>query len=274
MCDTLCVRTGDAMLFAKNSDRHPAEAQIVEWHDARPAVRALRTQYLEIPDLGASAYLGSRPTWLRGAEHGVNEHHVAIGNEKIFTVDSPRDLPPALLGMDLVRLGLERARCADDALDVITSLLTQYGQGGSGEPFTDEPYFSSFLIADPEAGWVIETSNRTWVARPAGDGCAISNRVSLRTDWTRSSPTLRPALISTRSDSFACQRRSLITGSPSPAQPRAAVPRRRRPTSRRHCAHTEVRGTTVACRARRVTTGRASRCACTGPSSTRRRQQE
>ena len=68
----------------------------------------LDTQYLRVPDPGACAFVGSHPTWLWGAEHGVNEHGVAIGNEKIWTVDDPACAPPALLGMDLVRLGLER----------------------------------------------------------------------------------------------------------------------------------------------------------------------
>ncbi len=154
----------------------------------------MKTQYLTLADAadGAGAFLGSRPTWLWGCEHGVNEHGVAIGNEKIFTVDSPRALPPALLGMDVVRLVLERARTADDALELCTSLIETYGQGGSGEPFDDEPYFSSFLLADAHAGWVVETSHRTWVAKPAGDGTSISNRVSLKTDWTRGSPDVTP----------------------------------------------------------------------------------
>jgi secernin len=190
MCDTLCVRTNGAMLFAKNSDRHPDEAQVVEWHARRAAGAALRTQYLTIADTGAHAFLGSRPTWLWGVEHGVNEHGVAIGNEKIWTVDRPREQPPALLGMDLVRLGLERARSADEALTVLTTLLERHGQGGSGEPHRDEPYFSSFLLADPDAGFVVETSNRTWAARPIGGGAAISNRVSLTTDWTRASSNI------------------------------------------------------------------------------------
>jgi secernin len=187
MCDTLCVRTRDAMWFAKNSDRHPDEAQVVEWHDARAGGGDLKTQYLTIADADAYAFLGSRPSWLCGAEHGVNEHGVAIGNEKIWTVERPRDLPPALLGMDLVRLGLERARTADEALTIITALVERHGQGGSGEPHRDEPYFSSFLVADPDGGYVVETSNRTWAARPVGGGAAISNRISLTTDWTRAS---------------------------------------------------------------------------------------
>ncbi len=187
MCDTLCVRTDDAMLFAKNSDRHPDEAQVIEWHGPRAPSAGLRTQYLTIADPGGHAFLGSRPTWLWGAEHGVNEFGVAIGNEKIWTIEQPREQPPALLGMDLVRLVLERARSADDALSVLTTLLEHHGQGGSGEPHRDEPYFSSFLIADSGGGFVVESSNRTWAARPIGDGAAISNRISLTTDWTRAS---------------------------------------------------------------------------------------
>ncbi|HEY5076440.1 MAG TPA: peptidase family C69 [Acidimicrobiia bacterium] len=190
MCDTLCVRTNEATLFAKNSDRHPDEAQVVEWHDRRAGGAELRTQYLTVADPGAYAFLGSRPTWLWGVEHGVNEHGVAIGNEKVWTVDRPRDLPPALLGMDLVRLGLERAASAEEALTVLTTLLERHGQGGSGEPHRDEPYFSSFLVADPDAGFVLETSNRTWAARPVGAGAAISNRITLTTDWTRASSNL------------------------------------------------------------------------------------
>jgi dipeptidase len=187
MCDTLCVRTGTGTLFAKNSDRHPSEVQVVESHARRAPGASLATQYLTLDDPGAFAFVGSRPTWLWGVEHGVNEHGVAIGNEKIWTVDKPRSEPPALIGMDLVRLTLERAATADDALDVLTALLEQHGQAGSGEPHADEPYYSSFLLADAHQGWVVETSDRTWAARPAGNGCAISNRISLTTDWTRAS---------------------------------------------------------------------------------------
>jgi secernin len=192
MCDTLCVRHTGGMWFAKNSDRHPDEVQIVRLFEPRVAGPELHTQYLTIPDSNAYAFCGSQPTWLWGCEHGVNQHGVAIGNEKIFTTTNPRDLPPALLGMDIVRLVLERAATADEALLVCTSLLERYGQGGSGEPHDDEPYFSSFLIADAHRGWVVETNNRTWATRSIDVGVAISNRVSLSTDWLRASPDVAP----------------------------------------------------------------------------------
>lgn len=187
MCDTLCVIGGGRTLFAKNSDRPVREPQVVEPYAPRPANGRLRTQYLELEDEGAHALMGSRPTWLWGFEHGINEQRVAIGNEKVWTIDDPHEAPPALIGMDLVRLGLERGATADHALDAMTELLEAHGQGGSGEPDPPDPYWSSFLIADPNGAWVLETSGRTWAARPVDDGVAISNRITLSTDWTRAS---------------------------------------------------------------------------------------
>lgn len=192
MCDTLCVTNAGRTLFAKNSDRPLSEAQVAEWHAPRDAQGEVKTQYLSLPDERAYGFVGSRPDWLWGVEHGVNEHRVAIGNEKIWTIDDAHASPPALLGMDLVRLALERARTADEALGVVTTLLERHGQGGSGEQDHDEPYFSSFLIADPFGGWIVETSGRTWAARPTGAGAAISNRVTLRANWTAASPDVAP----------------------------------------------------------------------------------
>ncbi len=199
MCDTLCVHGSDGTIFAKSSDRPFDERQLLTRYSRRTATAGLRTQYIEIGDADTHALIGSQPPWLWGFEHGINEHRLAIGNETVWTTQDPHGLPPALIGMDLVRLGLERARSADEALDVITSLLERHGQGGSAWETADMPYFSSFLLADPHGGWVIETSDRTWVARPVGGGAAISNRVSMNTDWTRSSADVTPG---TDFDSF------------------------------------------------------------------------
>ena len=181
-------------MFAKNSDRPPGEAQIIEAISARPPGGSLRTQYRVLRDLGAPALFGARPTWLWGFEHGVNAHRVAIGNEQLWTIDSPVVHADSFTGMDLVRLGLERSERAEQALEVIIALLEEFGQGGVGEQGTDgaegKAYFSSFLIADPTEAWVLETSGRAWAARrvtAADHGVALSNRISLTTDWTRAS---------------------------------------------------------------------------------------
>jgi hypothetical protein len=61
----------------------------------------------------------------------------------------------------------------------MTALLEVHGQGGSGERDHDKPYFSSFLIADPQSAFVLETSARSWHASPVVGGTAISNRIGV-----------------------------------------------------------------------------------------------
>lgn len=188
MCDTLCVRSPEGTLFAKNSDRPSSEVQLPEVLGPRAPGGRLRTQYLELEDAGAATVVLSRPDWLWGAEHGFNEHGVAIGNEKVDTVSRAAAAPPALIGMDLVRLGLERGNTADSALDAMTSLLERHGQGGIGDRTFAQAYDSSFLVADAKSAWILETAGRTWAAQPVvAPGAAISNRLTIRTGWTRAS---------------------------------------------------------------------------------------
>jgi secernin len=191
MCDTLCALRPGGALFGKNSDRPSSEVQLVESFDGRAAGGLLSTQYVQLPDTGAHALMGARPDWLWGLEQGVNDRRVAMGNEELYTAQSPKSEPAALTGMDLVRLGLERGGSAEEALDAITGLIAEYGQGGDCTQ-TGNAYFSSFLIADPSSAWVLETSGRSWVAAPVHDVAAISNRITLRTEWTRSSADIEP----------------------------------------------------------------------------------
>ena len=193
MCDTLCGRGPSGMVFAKNSDRPPGEPQIA-WPFGRrsSAGCSLRTQYLTIGDTGAHAALMSCPTWLWGAEHGVNEHGVAIGNERVATTHASSTATPALIGMDLVRLGLERGRTAAEAVDVMTGLLDDCGQGGIADATHDEAYDSSFLVADPTSAFVLDTAGRDWVAAPFPTGTAVSNRITLGTEWTLASRGVAP----------------------------------------------------------------------------------
>lgn len=123
------------------------------------------------------------PQWCWGAEHGVNEAGVAIGNETIYTTLDPRPFPDALIGMDLVRLALERASTAREAVQVIENLLSDHGQGGSGHDMSGgsprRPYWSSFLVADPADAWVVETSGAEMSSMRIENTWAISNRTTI-----------------------------------------------------------------------------------------------
>jgi len=193
MCDTLCAPGPGGMVFAKNSDRPPGEVQVA-WPFGRRASAGctLRTQYLAIGDAGAHATFLSCPTWLWGAEHGVNEHAVAIGNERVRTTHDAAAAKPALIGMDLVRLGLERARTAAEAVDAMTGLLEDCGQGGIADAARHEAYDSSFLVADPTSAFVLDTAGSEFAAAPFPAGTAISNRITLDREWTRASGSLAP----------------------------------------------------------------------------------
>ena len=186
MCDCLVAlppaTDGATTLFAKNSDRPPREAQDVVWSPPRRDL-TLRATHVAVEPSGSET-LGcvlSRPRWCWGAEHGVNEAGVAIGNEAIYTTLDPRSAPPALIGMDLVRLGLERAAAAGEAVAVLLALLERYGQGGSGHDPAGppRPYWSSFLVADPSDAFVVETSGREHAIEPVVRARAISNRTTI-----------------------------------------------------------------------------------------------
>ncbi|MHA2270792.1 MAG: C69 family dipeptidase [Candidatus Hodarchaeales archaeon] len=189
MCDTFVAlppaTADESIIFAKNSDRPYSEVQNIT-HYPRQSHKdaAVHCTYLEIPQVEETLeILLSQPLWMWGAEMGANEHGVIIGNEAVWTRE--RLGPPALLGMDLLRLGLERGQTAQESLQVMVELLEVFGQGGPcAENDATLSYHNSFLIVDRKEAWVLETANKMWVAERIREGVRnISNSLSIGTKY-------------------------------------------------------------------------------------------
>lgn len=209
-CDSFVVMPAasadGSMLLGKNSDRPVNETQPLRYLRSRLPSRGdhLQLAYVEIPDAcDTLAHVGASPYWCWGHELGLNERGVAIGNEALFTRDlalnqqraraggSPE---PGILGMELLRLGLERGRTAVEAVEVMSALLERYGQWGAGVPgqsAAEGAYDNSYLIADGREAWVLETTGRRWVAAKVRHSTwSLSNQATVRTDWDRASDDL------------------------------------------------------------------------------------
>lgn len=197
MCDTFIAMppcTGDgAILFGKNSDREPNEAQALEFYPAGIHAKGGKVQctYIQVPQVQDTlATLVSRPFWMWGAEMGGNKKGVVIGNEAVFT-KMPREREGGLTGMDILRLALERAETADRALEVMVQLLADHGQGGvCGYKNQKFLYHNSYIIADPEKAWVLETAGPMWAALKVRERYSISNGLTIGETYDEGHPDL------------------------------------------------------------------------------------
>lgn len=190
MCDTFVALpshiTNGTTIFGKNSDREPNEAQaILRIPHKLHKEKTVQCTYIAIPQVNESyEVILSKPFQMWGAEMGVNEKGLAIGNEAVFTRFSFEKKNKGLTGMDLLRLALERTATAIQALELITALLEEYGQDACGGYLNKNFFYhNSFLLADTREAWVLETAGKEWAAQKVEKFRAISNGLSIGKDF-------------------------------------------------------------------------------------------
>ena len=169
-CDTVVALSNatvdNQVIFGKNSDRPAVECQPLVLRDRKSHFSDSMTncQFIQLPEARTTyRHIGSTPYWCWGDEHGFNEHQVVIGNEGLgskYEFDSPK-----LIGMELVRLGLERASTAAEAVEVMTTLITKYGQGEFSNQANVRTYDNGYIIADPREAYVLETAGHEWATK-------------------------------------------------------------------------------------------------------------
>jgi dipeptidase len=99
----------------------------------------------------------------------MNEHQLCIGETTFTGREELWNRDKYLEYWHLMRLALERAKTAREAILVMTRIAEEYGYGSEGE---------SFSIIDPDEAWILEmigTGNggegAVWVAMKIPDGC-------------------------------------------------------------------------------------------------------
>ena len=190
MCDTMvalgALTQDGKVLFAKNSDRSPNEPLITVHFPAKDydlnSESEVKLTYITIPQVKHTyEVVLMKPSWMWGAEMGFNQFGLNIGNEAVFTKEKYGK--ESLLGMDMLRLALERTKDASSALNFLIDLLAQYGQGGNCGFNKKFHYHNSFLIADSKEAYVLETAGIYYVAKKVKDVYAISNCLSIENDY-------------------------------------------------------------------------------------------
>ena len=181
MCDTfISFNNEKTVVFGKNSDRLGNEAQLITHAPRTKHAQGeeLKCTHISIPQVSeTAAVILSQPYWIWGAEIGANEYGIVIGNEAIATKEPLKET--GLIGMDLLRLGLERGKSAGDALKIIIDLLEKYGQGGAHNK-KGLNYHNSMIIADLNDAYVLEMAGDWWIVEIVKDYRSISNSISIR----------------------------------------------------------------------------------------------
>ncbi|MCK4550160.1 MAG: C69 family dipeptidase, partial [Candidatus Krumholzibacteria bacterium] len=122
----------------------------------------------------------AQPAHTYGVVHLMNEHQLVIG-ETTFTGREELQNPEGLLHYWwLMRIALQRAKTAREAIEIIGALVAEYGYASTGE---------SISIGDKEEAWLLEIIGKgpgrkgaVWVAMRIPDGyiCAHANQARIR----------------------------------------------------------------------------------------------
>jgi dipeptidase len=184
-----------SVIFAKSADCEVNEANALVRIPRQQHVpgEVVRLTHLAIPQAEETyEVILTKVFWTYGCEIGINEYGLAMGEEAVYTTQETIEEKDGVIGPDLMRIGLERARTCQEAIEIMTALLEQYGQGGNCEMSGNSHFDSSFLMSDTQEAYILETAGRDWAARKIDDIGSISNMLSIRSDWDRRSGEQKP----------------------------------------------------------------------------------
>ncbi len=125
---------------------------------------------LRVTEWDTGKYLGDIPqaAVTYTTTGNMNEHGLIIGETTYGGLEQLADPNGIMDYGSLIYIGLQRARTAREAIEVIARLAADHGYASSGE---------SFSVADPNEAWIMELQSKgkygkgiVWVARRIPDG--------------------------------------------------------------------------------------------------------
>lgn len=156
-----------SVLVTYAADSHTLYGELYHSPAADHAPGSMRKVY----EWDTGKYLGEIPQVAHtySTVGNTNEHGLTIAESTWGGRPELNDTTGIIDYGSLIYITLERAKTAREALDVMTSLVKDYGYHSSGESFT---------IADPNEAWVMELIGKggkekgaVWVARRIPDDC-------------------------------------------------------------------------------------------------------
>lgn len=175
---------GGGTIIAKNRDQSIQTLSEVTVEEAARYTKddLYQAAYIQIPQMEETyRFTGSRTAGRWGYGMGVNEHGVSASDNDANSRDYLQ-FDKSLHDNDVIRLILERAKTAREGVDVVASLVEEYGQAWNG---------IMFEIGDKDELWIVEVTGKRWAAKLYKDAyTARSNQFQLRDDYDLASPDL------------------------------------------------------------------------------------
>ncbi len=114
---------------------------------------------------------------------GMNEYGVSMCCNSMDTREERIPKGKGILRYSIRQLLLERSKTARDAVNLVGQLIDTYGQ-------SDIPI--AYCISDRNEAWLVETTNRHWIARRIPDNSfhIEANQYTIETDWDLASDDL------------------------------------------------------------------------------------
>ena len=181
-----------SVMMAHNEDMGTLSGRLVYQSSRRPAQENVEVNYVTLPQVeetfGFWASGNSRSVadslydggWILC---GMNTSGVSLGCNTMQTREEPIPRGQGIQRYSIRQLVLERSRTALDAAHLVGRLIDAFGQSGSPV---------AYCIADRDEAWLVETTNRQWVARRIPDDGfhVVANQYTIETEWDMASEGL------------------------------------------------------------------------------------